>query len=182
MINCLPVMSRNRNEHSNHNPEVGARCRQAVTSLQRSVKNMKKLIAAALITISICVVALIVSSQSGTTTHPIEAVVAAINAGAKSSGTTVMEQRSVSGRLRGGRIRPITNWIGDTTGRETFDDITEFLVRGAAGDIRITVYHRDGDAAEIEIAADAHLSSTASTIKREILSALPGIRCSVDSP
>lgn len=33
MINCLPATSRKPNERSNLNPEVGARCRQAVTSL-----------------------------------------------------------------------------------------------------------------------------------------------------
>ena len=39
MINCLPAPSRKLNEHSNLNPEVGERCRQAVTSLQRSPEN-----------------------------------------------------------------------------------------------------------------------------------------------
>lgn len=38
MINCLPVTSRKLNERSNLNPEVGARCRQAVTSLWRYVE------------------------------------------------------------------------------------------------------------------------------------------------
>ena len=33
MINCLPAPSRKLNEYSNLNAEVGARCRQAVTSL-----------------------------------------------------------------------------------------------------------------------------------------------------
>jgi hypothetical protein len=33
MINCLPALSRKLNEYLIINPEVGARCRQAVTSL-----------------------------------------------------------------------------------------------------------------------------------------------------
>jgi hypothetical protein len=33
MINCLPAPNRTPNEHLNINPEVEARCRQAVTSL-----------------------------------------------------------------------------------------------------------------------------------------------------
>ena len=33
MINCLPALSRKLNDQFNINPEVEARCRQAVTSL-----------------------------------------------------------------------------------------------------------------------------------------------------
>ncbi len=41
MINCLPAPSRKRHEPFNVNPEVGMRCRQAVTSLLRSAEKMK---------------------------------------------------------------------------------------------------------------------------------------------
>ncbi len=39
MINCLPATSQKPNERSILNPEVRARCRQAVTSLGRSLIN-----------------------------------------------------------------------------------------------------------------------------------------------
>ena len=38
MINCLPVPSRKFHDNSTINPEIGARCRQAVTSLGRWAK------------------------------------------------------------------------------------------------------------------------------------------------
>jgi len=39
MINCLPAPSRTPHEHSNLNPEVGARPRQAVTSFAKEMKS-----------------------------------------------------------------------------------------------------------------------------------------------
>ena len=143
---------------------------------------MKKIIIAGLVIVAICSVVLIISSHGSATTHSIDSVTTAVFAGSRSSGTSVLEGRSISGRLRGGRLHVLTRWIGNVIGRETFDDIDEFLVKGGMGEIRIIVYHRNGQVGQIEIVPDAHSSPTASVIRTEILSALPGIKCTVEKP
>lgn len=99
---------------------------------------------------------------------------------ADSVGTPITEQESVVGKPRGGRLRPIVALMDNITGRALHDDMDTFRAKSAAGDIRIIVYHRGGQAGEIRIVPDAHTSSIASKMRKEILNALPGIRCTID--
>ena len=114
--------------------------------------------------------------------YPYPKVAAEVARIASSSGTNIIDERTVGASLGGSRVGFLDSQLRKISGKPLQDDLEEYTLQDGPGTIRVSVYHSLGKVGLIEIRPSSSSSKPAAALASGLAASFPKLDCHLKGP
>ncbi|MCW1926499.1 hypothetical protein OKA05_28365 [Luteolibacter arcticus] len=101
---------------------------------------------------------------------------------ASSASVPVIDERKISGALRGSKVSAFDRWIQKLSGKPLYNDLNEYRLKDGTGVVLVSVYHSIGKVGLVEIRPSPPPSRSAASLQTGLTAAFPKLDCRLEAP